>query len=166
MITTVVRGDSSYPDLKRGRNARFPRNDADAVARIDLCETADDVALSLQRAINSGVRPTVRSGGHCYEDFFVNNPGGVIIDVSKLNQIAPAPGGGYQVGPGAVLGEIYTALYEQGGVNLPLGSCYTVGAGGHISGGGYGLLTRQQGLTVDFLTAVDILTVDAKGRVV
>ncbi|MEK6398868.1 MAG: FAD-binding protein, partial [Terriglobus sp.] len=166
MITTVVRGDSSYPDLKRGRNARFPRNDADAVARIDLCETADDVAQSLQRAINAGVRPTVRSGGHCYEDFFVNNPGGVIIDVSKLNQIAAAPGGGYQVGPGAVLGEIYTALYEQGGVNLPLGSCYTVGAGGHISGGGYGLLTRQQGLTVDLLTAVDILTVDARGRVV
>jgi hypothetical protein len=41
-----------------------------------------------------------------------------------------------------------------------------VGAGGHISGGGYGLLSRLHGLTCDWLTAVDILTVDAKGIVV
>jgi hypothetical protein len=166
MITTINRDDSRYPALRRGRNARFPYTDAEAVARIEVCETADDVSAALQRAIDAGVRPTVRSGGHSYEDFVVNNPGGVLIDVSKLKQVTSAPGGGYQVGTGAVLGDIYSALYEQGGVNLPLGSCYTVGAGGHVSGGGYGLLTRQQGLTVDLLTAVDVLTVGAHGKVV
>ena len=39
-------------------------------------------------------------------------------------------------------------------------------AGGHISGGGYGLLSRLHGVTSDWLTAVDILTVDAHGKVV
>ena len=48
---------------------------------------------------------------------------------------------------------------------MPGGSCYGVGAGGHISGGGYGVLSRLHGLTVDWLSAVDILTVDAKGNV-
>ena len=133
MITTITRDDSNYSALRRGRNARFPHADADAVARIEICETGYDVADALQRAIHAGTRPTVRSGGHCYEDFFVNNPGGVLIDVGKLNKVSPAPTGGYQVGPGAMLGEIYTALFQGAQVNLPLGSCYTVGAGGPIS---------------------------------
>ncbi len=38
--------------------------------------------------------------------------------------------------------------------------------GGHVSGGGYGVLSRLHGLTIDWLTAVDILTVDASGNVV
>jgi hypothetical protein len=166
LIETVTRNDSLYPALNRGRNARFPYTDAEAVSRVELCETAEDVADALRRAVDAGLRPTVRAGAHCYEDFVVNNPNGVLIDVRKLSQISAAPGGGYQVGPGAVLGEIYSALFEQAGLNLPLGSCYTVGAGGHITGGGYGLLTRQQGLTVDFLTAADVLTVRADGKVV
>ena len=166
MISTVTPEDPRYPELHRGRNARFPRTDADAVSRIELCETAGDVADALQRTVHAGMRPTVRSGGHCYEDFVVNNPGGVLIDVSKLNKVSAVPGVGYQVGAGAVLGQIYTDLFEQAQLNLPLGSCYTVGAGGHVSGGGYGLLTRQQGITVDLLKAVDILTVEADGKVV
>ena len=36
------------------------------------------------------------------------------------------------------------------------------GAGGHITGGGYGLLSRLHGLTVDHLSAVDIVTWDAR----
>ncbi len=166
MSSTVTRQDPRYPALRGGRNARFPHTDAEAVAQIDLCETADDVAAALARAVDAGIRPTVRSGGHCYEDFVVNNPNGVLLDVSKLNAVSAAPGGGFQVGPGAMLGQIYTDLFDLAKVDLPLGSCYTVGAGGHISGGGYGLLTREQGLTVDYLTAVDIVTVQHNGKVV
>lgn len=166
MISTVTKDDPQYADLKRGRNARFPLTDADDVARIEVCETADDVVAALSRAVAAGKRPTVRSGGHCYEDFAVNNPGGVLLDVRGLKTVSAAPGGGYQVGPGAYLGEVYTALFEQAGGNLPLGSCYTVCAGGHISGGGYGVLTRQQGLSIDLLTGVDIATVQHNGKVV
>src|SRR4051794_20895695 len=32
-------------------------------------------------------------------------------------------------------------------VTIPGGSCYAVGAGGHVTGGGYGLLSRLHGLT-------------------
>ncbi len=166
MVFTISRQDQRYPALCRGKNARFPQTDADGVSQIELCETADDVAAALARAVKAGMRPTVRSGGHCYEDFVVNNPNGLLIDVSKLNTVSAVPGGGFQVAPGAMLGQIYTELFNQAKVNLPLGSCYTVGAGGHISGGGYGLLTRLQGLSVDYLTAVDILTVEHSGKVV
>jgi FAD/FMN-containing dehydrogenase len=120
----------------------------------------------LQDAIHDGVRPTVRSGGHCYENFTANNPGGVLLDLSLLNAEGKDPATGeYYVQPGAVLGDIYQALYKRSGVTVPGGTCYSVGAGGHISGGGYGVLSRLYGLSCDWLSAVDILTVDAAGSV-
>ena len=63
---------------------------AEAVAEIELCETAEQAAEALQRVVNAGMRPTVRSGGHCYEDFVVNNPGGSILDLSLLKTM-PCP---------------------------------------------------------------------------
>ncbi|MEV7027242.1 BBE domain-containing protein [Kitasatospora sp. NPDC093558] len=42
---------------------------------------------------------------------------------------------------------------------VPRVSCHSVGAGGHICGGGYGLLSRRDGLTVDHLVQVDVATV-------
>ncbi len=168
MASTVTRQDPRYPVLRRGRNARFPANESDAAARIEVCETATDVASVLQRIVDAGLRPTVRSGGHCYEDFVVNNPNGVIVDVSLLDHVGSALGdkGPYQIGPGAMLGEVYSQLYRRYNLTLPGGSCYSVGVGGHLSGGGYGLLTRLQGLSVDLISAIDVLTIGANGKVV
>ncbi|PVZ16046.1 MULTISPECIES: FAD-binding oxidoreductase [unclassified Pseudomonas] len=58
----------------------------------------------------------------------------------------------------------YVALYKAANRVIPGGSCYSVGAGGHICGGGYGLLSRLHGLTVDWLSAVDILVPDPEGK--
>src|SRR6266853_1648094 len=141
-IETVSRNDPRYSTLMKGRNARFPASDADAASRIDLCDNPEDVALALQRAVSEGLRPTIRSGGHCYEDFVSNNPGGVLLDVGLLNGFdSTGSGHTYKIGTGMRLGDAYTVLYKQHGVTFPGGSCYGVGAGGHISGGGYGVLS-------------------------
>ena len=58
----------------------------------------------------------------------------------------------------------YVNLYKSANRTLPGGSCYSVGAGGHIVGGGYGLLSRLQGLTVDWLSGVDILVPKGPGQ--
>ncbi len=167
MSITVTRQDARYNTLKKGHNSRFPSSEADSVSRIELCDNADCTAEALQKIVSAGLRPTVRSAGHCYEDFVSSNPNGVLLDLSMLNGMDPA-GSGYQyrISAGMQLGEAYSELYKRYGVTLPGGSCYSVGAGGHISGGGYGVLSRLQGLTVDWLSAVDILTVDASGKVV
>ncbi|MCU1323344.1 MAG: Berberine/berberine domain protein [Acidobacteriaceae bacterium] len=168
MISTVDKQDPRYPVMRRGKNARFPHADSDAVSRIEVCESVADVTEVLQHTVSAGLRPTVRSGGHCYEDFVVNNPNGVLIDVSLLDHTTAAAGGksGYQIGPGAVLGVVYTELYRKYNVTVPGGTCYSVAAGGHLSGGGYGLLTRLHGLSVDWITGFDILTVEANGKVI
>ena len=166
MAITITPQDPRYQTLKRSRNLRLPASDADFASRIELCENASDAADALQRIIDAGLRPTVRSGGHCYEDFVVNNPGGAILDFSLLQEShLPEDGTRYRINAGKQLGDIYLDLYKRYGVTIPAGTCYAVGAGGHISGGGYGLLSRLHGLTVDWVSAVDILTVDANGKV-
>jgi aclacinomycin oxidase len=49
-------------------------------------------------------------------------------------------------------------------VTIPGGSCPTVGVGGHITGGGYGYLSRQYGLVADNVYAVEVVTVDSAGK--
>ncbi|RTQ34988.1 FAD-binding oxidoreductase [Variovorax gossypii] len=168
MTITVTRQDARYNTLKKGFNLRWPATESDAASRIELAESAGDAAAALQRIVDAGLRPTLRSGGHCYEDFVSNNPDGAILDLSLLNQAdaASRSDGRFRVGPGTQNWNEYLDLYKRSNVTLPGGSCYSVGAGGHICGGGYGLLSRLQGLTVDWLSAVDILTVDNRGKVV
>jgi len=166
-IETVTRQDARYNTLIKGKNARFPASKEDAASRIELCDNAADVAEALQRTVNAGLRPTIRSGGHCYEDFVSSNPGGAILDLSMLTETTPVPGAPkYRIAAGTQLGTVYSDLYKRYNVTLPGGTCGSVGAGGHISGGGYGLLSRLHGLTSDWVSAVDILTVDASGKVV
>lgn len=166
MSIGVTQADPRYQTLKKGFNLRWPARPRDAAARIELCETPEDAADALARIVAAGMRPTVRSGGHCYEDFVSNNPGGAILDLSLLDRVPRASDGLLRVAAGSQNWNGDQELYKRHGVSLPGGSCYSVGAGGHISGGGYGLLSRLQGLASDWLSAVDILTVDAGGKVV
>jgi FAD/FMN-containing dehydrogenase len=166
MATVISRQDPRYDSLKSGHNLRWPV-EGDEASRIVVCENAVDVAESLQKIVSAGMRPTIRSGGHCYEDFAVSNPGGAVLDLSLLSGASiPAGGSAYRIEPGTQLWNVYIQLYKRYGVTIPGGTCGTVGAGGHISGGGYGLLSRLHGLTCDWLTAVDVLTVDHSGKVV
>lgn len=165
MSTTVLPNDPTFQNLSKGNNLRWPASEADSVSRIEVCQSADDVAEALQKAVKAGLRPTVRSSGHCYEDFIANNPGGVLLDVKHLNDMnADGSGHAYKISAGTPMGDAYDSLYKTG-VTLPGASCTSVAAGGHICGGGYGVLSRLQGLTVDWVSAVDILTVDHSGHV-
>ncbi|MEU6062883.1 BBE domain-containing protein, partial [Streptomyces sp. NPDC047097] len=66
---------------------------------------------------------------------------------------------------GAQLLDVYQALYAVWGVTIPGGICYSVAAGGHVSGGGWGLLCRQHGLVIDHLHAVEVVVANADGTV-
>src|ERR1700722_11155202 len=111
-IEVVTRQDPRFSTLNQGHNARFPPSLADAASRIDLCDTADDVAKALQQVVNSGERPTVRSGGHCYEDFVYSSPHGAILDLSLLTQTTPVAGvSRYRIASGTQLVTAYIDLY-------------------------------------------------------
>ncbi|KAF5741960.1 putative d-lactate dehydrogenase [Tripterygium wilfordii] len=109
----------------------------------------------------------VRSGGHSYEGTsFVGSDGApfAIIDMMALNSVSvDLEKEMAWVEGGATLGETYSAIAEASGIHgFSAGSCPTVGVGGHIGGGGFGLLSRKYGLAAD--NVIDALLVDANGR--
>lgn len=128
---------------------------------IQVVGDTSQVVQSVEQALKHNLRITVRSGGHCYEDFVSGNVGGVIIDLSQMSDVTQTPDGTYWLEAGCTNWDVYNNLYRRYGVTLPGGSCYSVGLGGHIVGGGYGLLSRLYGLTVDYLSAVEVVVVNA-----
>ncbi len=124
----------------------------------------EQVADCLTAAIKAYGRDVkVTSGRHCYENFVYNATTRAVIDMSALNQVGFDPArNAFFVDAGCENWTVYRTLLNGFNKTLPAGSCYSVGAGGHISGGGYGLLSRLHGLTVDHLSAVDIVTWDAQ----
>ncbi|MFF8996254.1 BBE domain-containing protein [Streptomyces sp. NPDC014983] len=159
--STVTRGDSRYPTLMTGNNQRF-------VATPDyvkMIRSSADAEQALAKAVKEGKRISVRSGGHCFADFTSNPEVEVILDFSEMTEVGYDPAmRAFFVEPGARLLNVYEALFKGWGVTVPGGICYSVGAGGHIAGGGYGLLSRAHGLVVDHLYAVEVVVVDAAGR--
>ncbi|MFF7145304.1 FAD-binding oxidoreductase [Streptomyces nodosus] len=158
---TILPGDPRYADLVVGNNSRW-------VARPDavrLVRTTEQVVRAVQEAVDGSKRISVRSGGHCYADFVFNPEVRVVIDTSLLDTVGYDEDlKAFEVGAGSTLLHVYDSLFKGWGVTIPGGMCYSVGAGGHISGGGYGMLSRRHGLTVDHLYAVEVVVVGADGR--
>uniref|UniRef100_A0A453ASH6 FAD-binding PCMH-type domain-containing protein n=2 Tax=Aegilops tauschii subsp. strangulata TaxID=200361 RepID=A0A453ASH6_AEGTS len=143
-----------------------------------LCVVTATNASHVQAAVvcgrQHGVRLRVRSGGHDYEGlsyrsarpetFFVVDLAGlrsVRVSLGIPREGAPATA---WVDSGATLGELYHAIGKASDrLAFPAGLCPTVGVGGHLSGGGFGMLLRKHGLAVDHV--VDATMVDAEGRV-
>ncbi|MBV8755603.1 MAG: FAD-binding oxidoreductase [Hyphomicrobiales bacterium] len=158
-LLVLVPDNSQFLDLTQGFNRRWTAPNCGTIF-LPLTEAGAEEALT--RAVSFGPgRFRVRSGGHCYEDFVFNDETRAVIDVSLLNEVGfDAQNGVYYAQSGGTNWDLYRHLYWRYGLTLPAGSCYSVGLGGHICGGGYGLLSRQFGLTVDWLTGVRVVTVD------
>ncbi|RZC81037.1 hypothetical protein C5167_043605 [Papaver somniferum] len=88
----------------------------------------------------------LRSGGHSYEglSYTVDTPF-VIVDMMNLNRISiDVVSETAWVESGATLGELYYAIVQSTGtLGLTAGWCPTVGSGGHISCGGFGMMSRM-----------------------
>src|SRR3954471_5454869 len=125
-------GDPRYPALTTGFNQRF----SGTPAYVAVVTTPEQCLAAVGEAVAAGRRITVRGGGHCYEGFVCDNPGGVIIDLSGMRAIAQDRDGGVALQGGCTNWDVYELLYKSYGVTLPGGSCYSVGLGGHVVGGG------------------------------
>ncbi|MBM1020198.1 FAD-binding oxidoreductase [Enterobacter sp. A11] len=183
-FTVVNNTDTRFQTLQKGFNLRWP--DDEGADYIYLCDSAQAVIDAGNDALAKGRRITVRSGGSCYEGLVANKlkeDGSqplAIIDLSEMkgmrydetgNVTSPWDASAhykFSLSSGNQNWDGYNSLYKSANRTIPGGSCYAVGAGGHIAGGGFGLLSRMHGTTVDWLSGVDILVSDgsATGLVV
>ena len=129
-------------------------------ALIAICRTEAGAARAVRYAADHNLRIAVKSGGHSFEGLSLNADG-IVIDVSAMDdqQLADEA---YTAGPGVKLAQAYDFLLPRGRL-LPMGSCGTVGLSGLTLGGGYGMFSRQYGLTCDQLTGIRM--VDGNGQI-
>jgi hypothetical protein len=132
---------------------------------VRLVDSTDRVVGAVADAVKEGRRLVVTSGGHCLEGFVSDPDVQVIIDVSPMKGIYYDPEmRAVAVEAGATVGETFRALFEQWGTVIPLGEYPEIGMGGHVVGGAFGFLCRQLGLAADYLYAVEVVTVNDRGK--
>ncbi|KAL3507330.1 hypothetical protein ACH5RR_032712 [Cinchona calisaya] len=113
-----------------------------------------------------GIQIRVRSGGHDYEGLsYISSIPFVIVDLRNLSKISvDTKKHTAWVQAGATLGELYHKIAEKSRtLAFVAGTCPTVGVGGHISGGGYGMMSRKFGMAVD--QVVDAKIIDVNGQI-
>ncbi|KVH98246.1 Berberine/berberine-like protein [Cynara cardunculus var. scolymus] len=149
------------------QNLRFSGSSLPKPTVIVFPENKEQLAKTIVCANKSSLEIRVRCGGHSYEgSSSVAVEGGpfVVIDMTRLDHVSvDVDSGRAWVEAGATLGQTYSAIAEVSLVHgFSAGSCPTVGTGGHISGGGFGLLSRKYGLAAD--NVVDAVLITAKGE--
>jgi alkanesulfonate monooxygenase SsuD/methylene tetrahydromethanopterin reductase-like flavin-dependent oxidoreductase (luciferase family) len=147
-------GDKAYPKV---RSTYIRTGSPGLVIQPD---DADQVIAALAFARQQDVPLAVRSGGHGISGRSTND-GGVVIDLARLDRIEvldPASGR-IRLGPGARWGHVAQALAPYG-LAMSSGDYGDVGVGGLATAGGIGFLARRHGLTIDHVTAAELVLAD------
>lgn len=152
---TVEPGDFSYARVR----SNYLRGGAPGI--VFRVENVDEVVEALAFARRHPELPLgIRSGGHGISGRSTNN-GGIVIDLGKLNKIDVLDKDKrlVRIEPGARWMQVAAAL-EPYGWALSSGDYGGVGVGGLATAGGVGWLSRQHGLTIDRLRAVEMVLAD------
>ncbi|RLM61758.1 reticuline oxidase-like [Panicum miliaceum] len=169
----TTRGSPGYGTALRAsiQNLRFAGAGAPKPAAVVAPASLEGLRAAVRCARAAGLVVRLRSGGHSYEGLSYtteDRSAFAVVDLAALDRVrvdASRGGGGTAwVEAGATLGQVYHAVAGASqALAFSAGSCPTVGSGGHIAGGGFGLLSRKYGLAGD--NVVDAVLVDAEGRV-
>ncbi|KAF7327044.1 FAD-binding PCMH-type domain-containing protein [Mycena kentingensis (nom. inval.)] len=118
--------------------------------------TAEDVAAILKVIATTRSPFAVKGGGHTANPGFSSTTG-VHIAMTRFSEVVYDAGSEtVRVGAGLIWDDVYASL-EPFGVNVVGGRVSGVGVAGFTLGGGYSWKTNQYGLTVDTITAVQLV---------
>jgi FAD/FMN-containing dehydrogenase len=153
----ITPDDNEYDAQRQVFLGDFDRRPA-AIARV---ANADDVALVIGFARDTGAELAVRCGGHSAVGQSTTE-GGVVLDLRDLSTIEIDPAT-RTVWAGAGLSALeLTKATDEHGLAVGFGDTGSVGISGITLGGGIGYMVRKHGLTIDSLLAADIVTADGQ----
>lgn len=152
-------GDAGYEETRRVWNGMIEKRPA-LIAR---CAGRDDVVAAVNLARENELLLSVRGGGHNVAGQATND-GGLVIDLSPMNDVEVDPGRGLvRAGGGTTIAELDRATQAHG-LAVPMGVVSKTGIAGLTLGGGIGWLRNKYGLSCDNLVAAEVVT--ASGEVV
>nr|TKW08859.1 LOW QUALITY PROTEIN: hypothetical protein SEVIR_6G052600v2 [Setaria viridis] len=115
-----------------------------------------DIQRAVLCARNASLAIRVRAGGHSYEGLSYTTENHVpFVDIDVACTVSASTRPRRRSGPSPARRWASTLAF-------PGGTCSTLGLGGFVSGGGFGLLSRKHGLAAD--NVLDETLVDAGGR--
>lgn len=149
----VRQDDAEYDAVRRVWNGMIDRRPA----LIVRCADSADVVAAVKFVRAHNLRVSVRGGGHNVAGKALCDEG-LVIDLGRMNGVevdvaAPAA----RVQAGARLGDVDEAT-KPFGLAVPVGVVSRTGIGGLTLHGGMGWLLRRDGLTIDNLLAVELVT--------
>ena len=160
-VTKVFHGDTRrivsatspfYTDARLGEKVQYNQ----LPALIAYATSAGDVAPLIKCAQDSGFKAVPRSGGHHFEAYSALQDQ-LVIDVSHINYVKVSKNKETAVvGAGIRLGALYTELWKFG-KSIVGGLCPTVGLGGLVHAGGFGMQMRELGFTVDYVLSAQVV---------
>jgi len=149
--------DTRYDAMRKVYNAMIDRKPR-LIAR---CADAGDVIAAVKFAREHKLPLSIRGGGHNAAGLGICDDG-LVIDLSPMKYVRVDPKKRTVLaGGGALWGDVDHATHAFG-LAVPAGILSTTGVGGLTLGGGIGHLTRQCGLTIDNLLAVDVVLADGR----
>ena len=148
-------GEEGYDEARRVWNGAIDRRPA-MIAR---CAGADDVVEAVAFARERDLLVSVRGGGHAVAGHAVCDDG-IMIDLSLMKAIGVDPGARTVRSAAGLLWSEFDRATQRFGLATTGGIISHTGVAGLTLGGGLGHLMRRFGLTIDNLTAVDLVTAD------
>ncbi len=150
-------GEAGYDQARKVYNGMWDRKPK----LIVRCADAADVIAAVNFAREHALPVSIKGGGHNAAGLGMCD-NGLAIDLSPMKYVRVDPGARtVLVGGGTTWGDVDHATHAFG-LAVPTGIISTTGVGGLTLGGGLGHLTRQCGLTIDNLLAVDIVLADGR----
>lgn len=164
MAEVLSPGDAGYPAAVSGLSVSTHRTGSSpaAVLRATDRQTA---AVAVRWARARGLRIRVRAGGH---HLSLPAPGleTAVLDLSGLKELDHDPATGTAwLGAGLTSLEAAREL-AAGSRAFPVGHAATVGIGGFLLAGGHGWNPGGWGMAANWLTAIELITVDGEEVVV
>lgn len=168
-VTTISLSSTSEYDVLLNfslQNLRFAEPGVSKPYVIVLPQSKEQVKNSVVCCVENGWEIRVRSGGHSYEGLsYTSDVPFVLIDLMNFdNVVIDTKSMTAWVEAGATLGQLFYAIANATNDHgFPTGICPTVGAGGHLAGGGLSFLSRKYGVSAD--NVIDALLVNASGEI-
>ena len=157
-MRAVWRTDADYEATRRRMvwQKRIPDRFPDVIVTVG---SDGDVIEAVKLARSSGLRISVRAGGHSWIATSLRD-GGMLIDLSQLNGVTVDAEARTAIAQPAIKNTEVVAVLSRHGLAFPAGHCPTVALGGYLLSGGQGWNQGTWGIACKNVTAIDLVNAD------